>query len=71
MAYLLMKRGWQRNEADLVVAWQKTSVAQRRLVDFPDGRKDYRVVASNGTDISMSVAGTKWITATVRRISPM
>jgi len=49
------------NEADPVAAWKKMSVAQQRLVDFLDGKKDYRVVAANGTDIRMSVAGMKWI----------
>jgi aminopeptidase len=49
------------NEPDPVAAWKKISVAQQKLVDFLDGKKDYRVVAANGTDIRMSVAGMKWI----------
>jgi aminopeptidase len=49
------------NEPDPVAAWKKISVAQQRLVDFLNGKSDYRVVASNGTDIRMSVAGMRWI----------
>jgi aminopeptidase len=49
------------NEPDPVAAWKKISVAQQKLVDFLNGRKDYRVVSSNGTDIRMSVAGMTWI----------
>src|SRR5207253_7772178 len=49
------------NDPDPVAAWKTMSVAQQRLVDFLDGKKDYRLVAANGTDIRMSVAGMKWI----------
>jgi aminopeptidase len=49
------------NHADPVAAWKKVSEKQQRLVDFLDGKKDYRVVAANGTDVRMSVAGRKWI----------
>jgi aminopeptidase len=49
------------NEADPVAAWKKVSQRQQRLVDFLNGKSDYHVVAANGTDIRMSVAGKKWI----------
>lgn len=46
---------------DPVAAWRQISEKQLRLVDFLNGKKEYRVVASNGTDIRMSVAGMRWI----------
>jgi aminopeptidase len=46
---------------DPVEQWKKISVAQQRLTDYLNGRKDYRVVAANGTDVRMSVAGRRWI----------
>src|ERR1700728_247300 len=49
------------NEADPVAAWKKVSERQQRLTDFLNGKSDYHVVAANGTDIRMSVAGKTWI----------
>lgn len=49
------------NHPDPAAAWRKVSETQQRLVDFLNGKSDYRVVAANGTDIRMSVAGMKWI----------
>jgi aminopeptidase len=46
---------------DPVAAWKQVSERQQRLVDFLNGKGDYRVVAANGTDVRMSVAGHKWI----------
>ncbi|MEO6434743.1 MAG: aminopeptidase [Tepidisphaeraceae bacterium] len=46
---------------DPVAAWKLVSERQQRLVDFLNGKKDYRVVAANGTDVRMSVAGHTWI----------
>jgi aminopeptidase len=46
---------------DPVAAWKLVSVRQQRLADFLNGKNDYRVVAANGTDVRMSVAGHKWI----------
>jgi aminopeptidase len=46
---------------DPVAAWKKVSERQQRLTDFLNGKKDYRVVAANGTDVTLSVAGMKWI----------
>jgi aminopeptidase len=46
------------NPAD---SWRKISQRQQRLADFLTGKSDYRVVAANGTDLRMSVAGRKWI----------
>jgi aminopeptidase len=54
------------NAPDPVAAWKAVSHRQQRLADFLNekssaGKGDYRVVAGNGTDIRMSVAGQKWI----------
>lgn len=46
---------------DPVAAWKRISERQQRLADFMNGKSDYRVVAANGTDIRMSVAGHRWI----------
>jgi aminopeptidase len=46
---------------DPVASWRQVSERQKRLVDFLQGKTDYRVVASNGTDVRMSVAGMTWI----------
>ena len=46
---------------DPVAAWKQLSERQQRLVDLLNGKGDYRVVASNGTDVRMSVAGRRWI----------
>ncbi|WP_428937235.1 aminopeptidase [Fontivita pretiosa] len=46
---------------DPVAAWKQISQRQQRLVDFLNGKKDYRVVAANGTDVRMSIAGMTWI----------
>jgi aminopeptidase len=48
-------------EEDPIAAWKRVSQTQQRLVDFLQGKKDYRVVAANGTDIRMSVEGRSWI----------
>jgi aminopeptidase len=49
------------NQPDPVAAWQAVSERQQRLVDFLSGKTDYHVVAANGTDVRMSLAGKKWI----------
>ncbi|MFI5379911.1 MAG: aminopeptidase [Tepidisphaerales bacterium] len=46
---------------DPAAAWRKVSEKQQRLADFLNGKSNYRVVAANGTDIRMSVAGMRWI----------
>ena len=46
---------------DPVAAWKQVSERQQRLVDFLNGKRDYHVVASNGTDVRMSVADRTWI----------
>jgi aminopeptidase len=46
---------------DPVAAWKKLSDRQQRLVDLLNGKGDYHVVAVNGTDVRMSVAGHRWI----------
>lgn len=49
------------HHADPAAEWRKLSERQQRLTDFLNGKSDYRVVASNGTDLRMSVAGRRWI----------
>jgi aminopeptidase len=46
---------------DPVAAWRNMSQRQQRLVDLLNGKKEYRVVAANGTDVRMSVADHTWI----------
>ncbi len=53
------------DQPDPVAAWRAVSERQQRLVDFLNERSllggDYRVVAANGTDVRLSVAGRRWI----------
>jgi aminopeptidase len=49
------------NRPDPVADWKAFSIRQQRLVDHLNGKKDYHVVAANGTDVRMSVAGMTWI----------
>ncbi len=49
------------NHPDPIASWKQVSQRQQRLTDFLQGKSDYRVVAANGTDIRMSVAGMKWV----------
>jgi aminopeptidase len=49
------------DDPDPVGQWKKMSVAQQRLADHLNGKKHYRVVAANGTDLRMSVEGRRWI----------
>jgi aminopeptidase len=46
---------------DPVGAWKRLSERQQRLVELLNGKRDYHVVAANGTDVRMSVAGHRWI----------
>jgi aminopeptidase len=51
---------------DPAAAWRAVSERQQRLADLlnenaSSGRGEYRVVAANGTDVRMSVAGRRWI----------
>jgi aminopeptidase len=46
---------------DPVAAWKQISQRQQRLVDHLNGKREYHVVAANGTDVRMSVAGMTWI----------
>jgi aminopeptidase len=46
---------------DPVASWRRMSEGQRRLVDYLTGKKEYRVLANNGTDVRMSVEGRRWI----------
>ncbi|MFT3788317.1 MAG: aminopeptidase [Tepidisphaeraceae bacterium] len=49
------------NDPDPVASWRRVSQTQQRLVDFLNGKRDYRVVAANGTDIRMSVTDRVWL----------
>jgi aminopeptidase len=49
------------NKPDPVAAWKEVSVRQQKLVDFLQGKTDYHVVAANGTDVRMSLAGATWV----------
>jgi aminopeptidase len=46
---------------DPIASWKQVSDRQQRLTDYLTGKKDYRVVAANGTDVRMSVADRRWI----------
>jgi aminopeptidase len=46
---------------DPVAAWKQVSERQQRLVDFLNGKREYRVVAANGTDVKLSLADRTWI----------
>src|SRR4051812_15831660 len=46
---------------DPVAAWKSVGERQQRLADFLNGKRDYHVVAANGTDVRMSVAERRWI----------
>ena len=49
------------DHADPIASWERVSQTQQRLVDHLNGKRDYRVVAANGTDLRMSLAGRTWI----------
>jgi len=49
------------DKPDPVACWKRISEQQQRLVDYLQGRRDLRIVAANGTDLRMSVAGRRWI----------
>jgi aminopeptidase len=46
---------------DPVASWKQISQRQQHLADFLNGKRDYHVVAANGTDVRMSVSGMRWI----------
>jgi aminopeptidase len=49
------------DQPDPVAGWRKMSESQQRLTDYLNGKSDYHVVAANGTDVRLSVAGHRWI----------
>ena len=49
------------DQPDPIAGWRKISVSQQRLADYLNGKSDYHVVAANGTDVRLSVAGHRWI----------
>ncbi len=58
------------DQPDPVAAWKAVSQRQQRLVDFLQGKKEYRVVSANGTDIRMSLAGKTWVNCDGRENFP-
>jgi len=46
---------------DPVAEWKAVSHRQQRLVDFLNGKREYRVVAANGTDVRMGIEGRRWL----------
>jgi len=57
------------HKKDPVAAWKKVHREQAKLCKFLDERKTLRVVAP-GTDITMSVAGRKWINSDGKKNMP-
>ncbi|HYE18130.1 MAG TPA: aminopeptidase [Tepidisphaeraceae bacterium] len=55
---------------DPIGAWKAISERQQRLVDFLQGKKEYRVVSANGTDVRMSLAGKTWVNCDGRENFP-
>lgn len=49
------------NRPDPVAAWKRVSERQQKLVDYLNGKEDYRVVSANGTDVRLSIAGQSWV----------
>jgi aminopeptidase len=49
------------NRPDPVAAWKAVSQKQQRLIDFLNGKKEYRVVSANGTNVRMNLSGMTWI----------
>ena len=49
------------DKPDPVAVWKQISQSQQRLADYLNGKKEYRVVAANGTDVRMSVESRRWI----------
>jgi aminopeptidase len=49
------------DKPDPVAAWKQVSKRQQKLVDHLNGKSDLHVIAANGTDVRMSVAGRRWI----------
>ena len=58
------------DDPDPIGRWKKVSARQQRLVDHLNGKRDYRVVAANGTDVRMSLAGRTWINCDGRENFP-
>jgi len=58
------------NTPDPVAAWKAVSERQKRLVDFLQGKKEYRVVSANGTDVRMSLEGKTWVNCDGRENFP-
>jgi aminopeptidase len=49
------------DKPDPVAAWKQVSKRQQKLVDHLNGKSELHVIAANGTDVRMSVAGRRWI----------
>jgi len=47
--------------ADPAAAWREISQRQQRVVDFLNTRREVRFVTPQGTDLTLGVAGRRWI----------
>ena len=43
------------------IAWRRISERQQRLADYLQDKKEIRFVTPQGTDITLAVAGRRWI----------
>jgi aminopeptidase len=57
------------HKKDPVAAWKKVHREQAKLCGFLDGRKVLRIVAP-GTDVTMKIAGRKWINSDGKKNMP-
>lgn len=46
---------------DPVAAWKDITAKQQQAVDLLDGKKNLHLQAENGTDLTMSLEGRKWV----------
>ncbi len=58
------------NEDDPAAAWRKVQESQQRVCDFMEKAHTIRCVTPQGTDITLSIAGRRWINCCGRRNFP-
>ncbi len=49
------------DKADPVAEWRKIEKRQQQVVDYLNGKKQLRFQAANGTDLTVTVDGMKWV----------
>jgi aminopeptidase len=49
------------DDPDPVARWQAIGAQQQRVADFLNGKHEVRFQAANGTDLTVNVAGMRWI----------